>query len=146
MKFKRTVPFVILCLMSLFSFAQIKTSHPFIFEGHSGEARAVSGLNSALVVYIAGGKNAKYSAEKYAKMLIIMFKDPKRTKNPTNISVVYEEKEHRNNTFAIVYSIGRSYDKNGGKYARGDDIYYINDIVADIDKITAHHAAKKRNK
>lgn len=120
----------------------LNNNEPILKEGHSGQARTISGKKSALVIHVSGGKNAKYSAEKYAKMLQIMFKDSKRTKNPTDISVLYEE-SNRNNTLAIVYSNGRKYDRNGGQYLDGDGVYPINEIVADIDKITKHHAAKK---
>ena len=145
MKLKRTVPFVILCLVSLFSFAQIKTSYPVVEKGTPGRAQTISGQKSALVIHVAGGKNAKYSAEQYAKMLQYMFKSSKHTSTPTDISVLYEESD-RNHTLALVSSNGRSFDRNGGEYKKGDGVYFINDIVADIEKITAHHAAKKRNK
>ena len=120
----------------------VDNNEPVLKEGHSGQAQSISGKKSALVIHVSGGKNAKYSAEKYAKMLQIMFKDSKRTKNPTDISVVYEE-SNRNNTFAIVYSNGYKYDKNGGEYVKGDGVYPINEIVKDINNITTHHAAKK---
>ena len=120
----------------------LNNNEPVLKEGHSGQAQTISIKKSALVIHVSGGKNAKYSAEKYAKMLQIMFKDSKRTKNPTDISVVYEE-SNRNNTLAIVYSNGRKYDRNGGQYLDGDGVYPINEIVKDINNITTHHAAKK---
>ena len=116
---------------------------PVLEEGHSGRAQTISGKKSALVIHVSGGKNAKYSAEKYAKMLQIMFKDSKRTKNPTDISVVYEE-SNRANTYAMVFSNGRRYVRSGGEYATGNKVYPINEIVADINNITAHHASNKK--
>ncbi len=121
----------------------LNNNEPVLKEGHSGQAQTISGKKSALVIHVSGGKNAKYSAEKYAKMLQIMFKDSKRTKNPTDISVLYEE-SNRNNTLAIVYSNGRKYDRNGGQYLDGDGVYPINEIVADINNITTHHAVKTK--
>lgn len=118
------------------------THTPVIKTGHAGDAQTISGQKSALVIYISGGTQAKYSAEKYAKMLQIMFKDNKRTPNPTDISVVYGESK-RTHTMASVYSNGKTYDKNGGEYQKGDGVYFINDVVADIDDITAHHAIQK---
>lgn len=115
---------------------------PVLKEGHSGQAQTISIKKSALVIHISGGTNAKYSAEQYGKMLQIMFKDPKRTKNPTNISVLFEESD-RKGTKLMVFSNGRKYDRNGGNYKLGDGVYPVNEIVDDIAKITAHHAGKK---
>ena len=67
----------------------IDNNEPVLKEGHAGHAQTISIKKSALVIHVSGGKNAKYSAEKYAKMLQIMFKDPKRTKNPTTICLFY---------------------------------------------------------
>jgi hypothetical protein len=120
----------------------LNNNEPVLKEGHSGQAQTISIKKSALVIHVSGGKNAKYSAEKYAKMLQVMFKDSKRTKNPTDISFVYEE-SNRANTYAMVFSNGRRYDKNGGEYVKGDSVYPINEIVADINNITTHHVANK---
>ena len=65
---------------------------PVIKAGGAGDASGYSGKNSALVIYISGGqKDDRYTAEQYARMLQVMFKDSKRTDYPTDISVFFDE-------------------------------------------------------
>ena len=118
------------------------TIDPIIKMGHGGDAETLSGKNSALVLYISGGTKDKYSAEQYAKMLQVMFKDAKRTNYPTDISVVYQESQKDRVTLGSAYINGRRHDKNGGDYKDGDGILTPAQIVKLIPVLTAEHAKK----
>ena len=116
---------------------------PVILEGNGGEAQTLSGKNSALVIYLSGGEaEEKYTAEQYAKMLQVMFKDDKRTSFPANVSVVYQESGKERPTVGSVFINGRRYDKNGGEYAKGDGVLTPSQMVQLIPTITSDYATK----
>lgn len=109
-------------------------------KGSSGEARTVSMKYNALVLHVSGGTKDKYSAEAYAKMLQIMFNDPKRTDYPTKISVLFEESGDDLPTGVFAFINGYKFDKNGGGYYSGDGVFTAAEIVKWIPQITKQHA------
>ena len=116
---------------------------PVIKAGGAGDASGYSGKNSALVIYISGGqKDDRYTAEQYARMLQVMFKDSKRTDYPTDISVFFDEEGGDRSTFGKIYINGRTYDKNGGKYEDGDGIFHPTQMVKLIPVVTKLFAEK----
>lgn len=116
---------------------------PVIKTGGAGDARTLSIKNSALVIHISGGqKDDRFTAEQYARMLQAMFKDPKRTEYPTDISVVYDEDGGDRHTLGSIYINGYTYDKNGGKYEEGDGVFHPTQMVKLIPVITKQYAEK----
>ncbi|WP_268123931.1 hypothetical protein [Roseivirga pacifica] len=122
---------------------EMRSYTPVIKTGGAGEARVLSGKNSALVIHISGGqKDDRYTAEQYARMLQVMFRDPKRTEFPTDISVVYDEDGGDRHTFGSIYTNGYTYDKNGGAYQDGDGVLHPTQMVKLIPVLTKIHAEK----
>lgn len=116
---------------------------PVIKAGGAGDAQTLSIKNSALVIHISGGqKDDRFTAEQYARMLQAMFKDPKRTEYPTDISVVYDEDGGDRHTFGTIYINGSAYDKNGGKYEDGDGVFHPTQMVKLIPAVTKQYAEK----
>lgn len=118
----------------------VKKVDPVFEEGTSGAARNVSFRNPAIVLFISGGKDPKYSAEDYGKMFQAMFKDSKYTKLPADIYVRYEESGKDRPTMASVFLGGTIYDKNGGKYEGGDGVFTPMQLIPHIENITKQHA------
>ena len=109
-------------------------------KGTGGVARKISYLKPELVLHVSGGVDPKYSAEDYAKMLRIMFNDPKRTNFPTEIVVLYEESSEQRKTGVGAFIKGKKFDKNGGEYEGGDGVFTPVEIVGYIPQITEAHA------
>lgn len=113
---------------------------PAIAEGTSGQAADISALTPSIVLYISGGQDPKYSAEDYAKMFLVMFKDVNRTDFPSDIYVRYEESGQARQTSVSANINRRSFDKNGGIYENGDGIFTPAELLKYIPQITEQNA------
>lgn len=115
--------------------------NPVIREGHGGQAMGFSADNKVIAIHISGGnKGEKYTAEQYAKMLNVMFKDTARTEYPTEVYFFYEESGEDRPTGAIAFMSGRRHDWNGGEYKVGDEVIRPIHMVAKISEITKRYA------
>ena len=133
---KRLVFFLIVALAFNTNLTAQGQNENMIREGNPGEAQTLSIKQKALVLHISGGKGEKYTALQYGQMLQIMFNDSTRSKHPVKPYVLYEESRQDRSTGAIAYLKGRSFDKNGGEYERGDGIFLPLEIVKYISVIT----------
>lgn len=113
-----------------------------ISEGTVGEAMRSSAKNEKLVIHVSGGTQDKYKAEQYAQMFKVMFNDPKRTKFPTEVSVLFTESGKDRPTGVYAFLNGMTFDKNGGGYFDGDGVFTAPEIVQWIPKITEQYATK----
>ncbi|WP_442267628.1 hypothetical protein ACSIGC_08145 [Tenacibaculum sp. ZS6-P6] len=112
----------------------------FIRKGKSSDAHLLSAKINAIVIHVSGGQDKKYSAEDYAKMFRIMFKDKKRTQYPTDIYVYYEESSSNRRTLISAYLQGKYYDKSGGEYEGGDGVFSPKQLLDHIPILTKRFA------
>ena len=121
--------------------SHISSAQNTIREGTAREAKQYSFHHQdSLVIHISGGMDEKYNATQYAIMLLGMFADLDRTEYPVRIVIFYEETGDYEHASVIIYAGAYSFDCNGDRLERGDDIIHPYDVVTFIPRITEWHA------
>lgn len=113
-----------------------------VAKGTDSDSKRISLHNPVISLHISGGRDPKYSAENYAKMLRLMFKDKKRTQYPSEVYVRYEETGLDRSTLVSVFIDGKPYDKNGGKLESLDHIFSPVQLANHISLLTEFYAKK----